>query len=341
MDNPIAYINKQGAILLGRHVACDGFEKNRRVGVITHAHDDHLGGFETYLINYPTILATPQTLDLVVAKKGEHLGLRKNLRPLDYKKSFQFEDETVTLLPSPHMLGSAQVLVENKNGNKFLYTGDFRPPKEPVKDLDVLVVDSTYSERSHVRNYTREDVIDVLVNLVKEGTRTGPVWITSELGKIQEVANILNERGIKIPFIISDPENLKIIQVYKKYGISMGSYVFGPQGADLLRKKESCVVFCKWGTIPHEAEEFMRIRISGWSTFKRPGELGGDKPVFSRDEKYHVVALSGHADFRETLDYIKRSNPEFVIADDTRKGSGVALAEAVQQELGIPAIKMP
>jgi len=327
-----ASINDLGCVLLGKHVACDGVCSNRTVGVFTHAHDDHIGRLEKGLLWYSRILATPATKDLAIARKGDWLGLRGHLTKLDFKKRLEIDAESVTLYPTRHMLGSAQVLVENREGRRALYTGDFMFPQTPVIETDLLVLDATYGHPSNVRRYSREEAIKALTKLVDNKLKGGPVWISAHFGKLQEVMNALCEAGVKVPFLITDFENLRAVKVYEKYGVKMGEYIFGPEGHEILSRKESCVVFTKLSYAPPEAKEFVRIRVSGWAEF--------NGALFQRDEKYYRVALSDHADFSETIEYVKQSKPKFVITDDYR-GSGAALAEAIKKDLRIEAIKMP
>ena len=39
-------VTSSGAILLGDHVVCDGFQHDRSSRVQTHVHDDHMHDFE-------------------------------------------------------------------------------------------------------------------------------------------------------------------------------------------------------------------------------------------------------------------------------------------------------
>jgi len=43
---------------------------------------------------------------------------------LDYGKPFCYGDERVTLSYADHIVGAAQVLVEDQNGGRVAYTGD-------------------------------------------------------------------------------------------------------------------------------------------------------------------------------------------------------------------------
>jgi len=49
------------------------------------------------------------------------------------------------------------------------------------------------------------------------------------------------------------------------------------------------------------------------------------------------VALSNHADFAGTIDYIRTTGARYVVTDNKRGGHAVELAQEVTRLLGIPA----
>lgn len=69
--------------------------------------------------------------------------------------------------------------------------------------------------------------------------------------------------------------------------------------------------------------------------FTRP-----DEPVIEYSDRSFGVALSNHADFDGTLEYIRASGAEFVVTDNTRGGKGYDLATEVTRRLRIPNKKM-
>ena len=47
--------------------------------------------------------------------------------------------------------------------------------------------------------------------------------------------------------------------------------------------------------------------------------------------------MSSHADFEGILDYVRNTNAEYVVTDNTRSGKAYDLAVAIRQRLGIEA----
>jgi putative mRNA 3-end processing factor len=65
-----AGVNERGAVLLGDSVACDGFDENRPLRVVTHAHADHLIGLRRSLRSGKKVLMTAATRDLIGVVNG-------------------------------------------------------------------------------------------------------------------------------------------------------------------------------------------------------------------------------------------------------------------------------
>mgnify|MGYP000524705828 CR=1 FL=1 len=326
-------ITHQGTILLGGYTVCDGFEfgVGGEVAVYTHAHQDHLKGFESSILGCSWILLTEATRDLLIAMKGDYLKLRKHIVSLDYGEEFTYKNETIILYPAGHMIGSAQVLVE-KDGFNLFYTSDFILERTENVHADVVVIDATYGKPELVRNYTRNEAIRALINVVEEGLSKGPVWIASYLSKRYEVMRILIEHGIEVPFYITY-RDFKMAPIYEKYLGYIGELRPVNNLSECLRLTNPCIIFCAARDLPMRNDTF-KIRLTGWGTF--------NNPVRKLDEEYYVIGLSNHADFKDLLRFIAKCKPKLVIPDDHRSpGHGLSLAKAVVNRLNIPAIPMP
>jgi len=60
-----ASITREGAVLLGKYVVCDGFDWDREVAIITHIHADHTAQFQRCLGYHNVILCSPETKELL------------------------------------------------------------------------------------------------------------------------------------------------------------------------------------------------------------------------------------------------------------------------------------
>ena len=327
-------ITKAGAILLGKHVACDGIEVGRSIGVISHSHGDHTKDFETALGYCDALLMSPETRDLLIADRGYWLHRRRNLIGLPYGKPFAYKGGSITLHKVNHILGSCQVLLEDREGTRIVYTGDFNYPNTPVHEADILVMQATYGDPHNVRAQDSKYLIKKLVSLTRrELRRQKPVYIFSRPGKIQCLMNILTNADIDVPFLALR-KDIKIGEIYEKYGINVGSLVeIGSREAfEIQKSHQPFISFYRIGSRVPAAEKALTIRASACMA----------KEDFYRPRKnYYVVALSDHADFNGLLEYVKESSSKLVITDSSRCSKAVTLAKEIKKKLGIDAKALP
>jgi len=328
-----ASITRQGAVLLGKYVVCDGFEWDREVAVVTHIHADHITHFERCLGYYDLIFCSPETKELLITLEGNWLRLRRNLISLPYENPYAYKEERITLYPARHILGSSQVLVEDQDGVRIVYTGDFDFPNTKPVEADILVVDATFGDPTQVAKCNRDQIVDYLVSLTKKELEFSPVCILAHRGKLQEVMSILRNAGLTVPFLCA-PDILKMSKVYSNYGINMGCVLSLKDDAaqEIIASGERHIFFQLIGIKAFPPIHYTKIRASRWGTTESFIKLAHD---------YYVVALSDHADFKGTLEYVRECKPRLVITDNYRAGSADSLAQAIRNELHIEAKAMP
>jgi len=222
--------------------------------ILTHAHIDHSGRIpKLYKQGYKgKIYATKATIDLCsimlpdsghiqekeiewVNRKRRRAG-KKDSYPmytsqdgLDSMKLFEAVDYNETIVidenisfklrDAGHMLGSALVLLDIKEGNevkRLVFTGDLGNTDMPIlKDpvyinrADYLVIESTYGNRLHgeIKDQSAE-FIDIILKTFERG---GNLIIPSfAVGRTQELLYEIN-RYIDLPGV---KEKLKKIPVY-------------------------------------------------------------------------------------------------------------------------------
>jgi len=322
----LADVSPRGAILLGSKVAVDG-PADRLARVITHAHSDHLLGLNYSVKRSMFIIATPTTLEIV-----EVLGYRiprEKRMALPYDKAVEFDLEKVTLKKARHVAGSAQVLVEGANF-RVGYTGDFKlPGTEPLKDLDVLVIDATYGSPLRDRKWSEWEALANLVALVEDGLKKGPVWIYGFNGKLEEVMVELRLRGINVPFIATK-KTIKLAQIASRfYGVKLDPIGY----PDEKVMRDSVVFFMHLNRFnDYKRNPGIHIKLLG-------SELRG--VVVQVSDKVYNVSYSGHASFKEVMSYIEEARPKKVIVDSYRGRDAKITAKFIEKRLGIPAEARP
>ena len=319
-----------GAVVLGDDVVCDGFHKDRRVRVQTHIHDDHMGDFNTSK-GFQDLLMSEATRDLLIAEYNADLSVRENIFALTRHADFSVNDARVRLIPSGHMLGSVQVLVELPNGLRIGYSGDFRWPldDEDIMQCDALVVDSTYGSADSVREYSQEDAETAFLELVHAKLKLGSVAVQAHRGTIHRAVNLLG-LNVAAPILCSS-RLCQEVQVYQQYGAAIGTVV-KDKGADARSAMASgryVRLYSKGDKMPVEPKEATTISLSAYMGRK-------DHPVLEYSDRAFRVALSNHADFNGTIDYVRATGARFVVTDNTRT-YGVELAFELMARLGIDA----
>lgn len=328
----LAAVTERGAVLLGRSVACDAFEESRPVRVVTHAHSDHIVGLSQSMRRCRKILMTKATRDFIGVIQGPLFLTNGSVETLEYEEPFCYDGERITFFGADHILGAAQVLVEDEKGTRFVYTGDFRIDKTPVIEADVLVIEATYGSPACKRSFG-VDVKAQLVSLVRRGLESGVVYVFGYYGKLHEVMHTLHESGVDVPFV-APGKVFHFSKVYEAHGLNLGSPLLSSEAEalELLRRRSPCVVFHHMQSKNTVGLDAFRVNVSGWEF---------SCPVRQVAEKEYVVALSDHSDFDGLLEYVRLSKPKFVITDNFRVSHGEALAKEISRRLGVSAVALP
>ena len=330
--NEKATVTQRGAVLLGKHVACDGYEEDRPLRIVTHAHADHTGGLRWSLRECQKVLMTRATRDLIEVLQGPLGSKLQDIETMDYEKPLHFDGESITLFRAQHILGAAQVLVESEQGERIVWTGDFRIDGTPVLECDTLVVESTYGSPACRRAFDM-DVRKLLVQMVEERLKNGTVYVFGYHGKLQEVMQILHDADVSVPFVM--PEKVyRVSKICESNSMQVGCLTLSTekQAKSLLEENLPCVAFYHMNSRGSVGLGSERICVSGWE-FRKPTRRIGAKE--------HLVALSDHSDFDGLIEYVRRAKPKRVITDNHAGGHGETLAKEIMRRLDIPAVAMP
>lgn len=324
----IDVVRSSGAVTLGPEVACDGFVHSAKVRVQTHIHIDHMGSFETSKGNQ-LIIASKPTVQLLIAEFNAELPYRSNIISLDLLEPYKIGESRIALKSSGHMLGAVQVVVERSSGIRLGYSGDFQWPLDDIIQVDALVVDSTYGAPENVRMFSQSECEERFVGLLHQLIPTGPIVIKAYRGTLQRALQIINDE-IGCP-IIGSKRLSKELNVYREFGYTIGPLIVDSSREALNIKEHGRYihVFGTGDSAPTDINFGSKLVLSAY--FARP-----DNPVIEYSDRAFGIAMSNHADFEGTLEYIRNTNAKFVVTDNTR-GKGYQLARAVKQRLGIEA----
>jgi putative mRNA 3-end processing factor len=330
-----ASINNDGAVLIGKYVACDGIDFERRISIFSHAHGDHIGQFETALSICSSVFVTEETKDLLVALRGDYILKRANLIALPFGAVHDYKGNKITLYPVTHMLGACQVLLVNDDNDRIVYTGDFAYPSTEVLKADALVIEATYGKPGQVRFEDQSTLIQRIISIAKEGIEEKKtVRVISHTGKIQCLMNRLTTANIDVPFL-ADAKDVRLANVYQNHGLKVGEVHDDrtAEAREIRKSGQPYISFHRFGgsALPR-TDNSVTIRASGF---------GATAEAYQPSKDYYVIAMSDHADFNGLIEYVKKSEAKFVITDWSRCDMAGELASYIRSELGVEALALP
>ena len=176
--------------------------------VLTHAHLDHSGYIPVlYKKGYRnpvyTHHATKDLCNILLPDSGHiqeedakfiskhKIGKRKNPQPLynrleaveslslytpvDFETTFSVGDIKIFLQGAGHILGAASIIIEAE-GKRIGFSGDvgrpddiFMQPPDSLPDLDLLMLESTYGNRSHGHLDTFQQLAEIVNDTAEKG----------------------------------------------------------------------------------------------------------------------------------------------------------------------------
>lgn len=224
---------------------------------------------------------------------------------LRYGEEREFGSFRATLLPAGHVLGSAQVLIEQA-GERLLYTGDFklRPglSSEAAQSVeaDTLIMETTFG-LPHYNFPPAAKTIGRILEFCRSTLAEGsvPVLLGYSLGKAQEILAAL--AGAELPVMLHG-SIWQMTRLYEELGAVFPAYSrFEPE------QVAGHVLICPPATAGSAMlEKIVEKRvamITGW---------GLDENAVYRYGCDSVFPLSDHADYGELMEMVDLVKPSRV-----------------------------
>jgi putative mRNA 3-end processing factor len=320
-----------GAVRLGAGVVCDGFDPSYPVRVQTHVHDDHMHGFESSK-GVGQIWCARGTRELLIAMYNPILEYNGNLKGFDTGDDVALAaGGRVRFLDAFHIAGSIQVEVEHPDGYRTGYSGDFaaEAASQPIH-VNELVLDATYGSPRSRRRFTQSDAENRLLEEVLARCKEGPVTIYAHRGTLQRAIALLDD-ATALPMLGSERQ-LRESEVYQKLGLNQATLMRADSTeGKAIRADGRYILFVGKGDVRQDIRpgEY-RITLSAYMA-------PPDDPYLQINGQHCRIALSNHADFNETLEYVQAVSPDRVGVDGSRSPYAAELALEISTRLGVPA----
>lgn len=270
-----------------------------------------------------TNLMTYETKD-ILQFMGDN-GFR-SIKPIKYGESIRHGDLEIIAHNAGHILGSAQFEVRSPNLT-LVYTGDINyrnmltTKAADVISCDILILETTYGHPNYVFPRLGETCVELVnwaLGTLKEDKV--PIFQVYSTGKAQELIKIFNE-FTKIPVLVY-PTVSKVNQAYEKNGVKLDYKLLNRDEENDLLERKQCVLVVPnhYKTFP--VQQYSLAVATGWVLKFRSSRFSGAFPI------------SGHADFKQLVAYVKKVNPKTVF---TTHGFEGYFANYLSKKLGINA----
>ncbi|WP_224703546.1 ligase-associated DNA damage response exonuclease [Devosia aquimaris] len=189
----------------------------RARAIITHGHADHARA------GHGAVLATPDTIAIMKTRYGADCA--GQFQALDFGVPLQIDDVTITLFPAGHILGSAQVLIE-QGGQRVVVTGDYKRLAERTAQAyelvpcDLLVTEATFGLPVFQHPHPTLEIGRLLKSVADNPERSHLVGCYA-LGKTQRVIALLRDGGYDAPIYLHGAM-LALCDLYTQLGVELG-----------------------------------------------------------------------------------------------------------------------
>lgn len=187
--------------------------------LITHGHSDHARP------GHGSVLATQETLDMMRLRYGENFA--GSTQAIAYGETVTLDGVTATFHPAGHVLGSAQIAVEN-GGLRIVASGDYKDAHDPtcapfeLVKCDVFITEATFGLPVFRHGDAAHEVAKLLHSVSVFPERAHLVGAYS-LGKAQRVIALIRQAGYDKPIYLHGAME-KITYYYESRGIPLGPF---------------------------------------------------------------------------------------------------------------------
>ena len=265
--------------------------------LITHGHADHARA------GHRAVMATRETLDIMALRYGADFA--ETTQEARLGETVSMGDVSATFHPAGHVLGSAQICVE-QDGVRIVASGDYKRladptcrPFEPVA-CDVFITEATFGLPVFRHPETAPEIARLLHSVRQFPERAHLVGAYS-LGKAQRVIRALRDNGYDAPIYIHGAL-AKLCDYYQQQGIDLGRLEQATVDRTEKQRFAGAIVVCPPSAFADRwARRFpdpVACFASGWMRIRqRAKQRGVELPLI----------ISDHSDWDELTDTISET----------------------------------
>jgi putative mRNA 3-end processing factor len=287
--------------------------------VITHGHSDHARPGHAH------VLATPQTLAIMVARMGEgRAGAER--QPLAYGETLAINGVRLTLRPAGHVLGAAQVELDYQ-GSRAVVSGDYKRQADPTcaafepVACDVFVTEATFGLPVFRHPDADDEIGRLLASIALFPERTHVIGAYS-LGKAQRVIATIRKAGYAAPIYIHGALG-PLCALYESLGIRLGELRPATVAAKAALKgaivlAPPSAVADRWA---RRLEDPVVCMASGWMRIRQRAKAAGvELPLIISDHADWDALLATIADTKAPEIWVTHGAEEALIRACTLNG---------------------
>ncbi len=327
--------------------------------LLSHAHFDH-SGFVPGLLMQERInwFGTPPTLDICSLLWPDSMKIMGNespyreddikraerkFVPVEYEKRLQLEKTEFVFHDAGHIAGAAMIEAEWA-GRRFVYSGDFKLGEtkmhkgaKPIKDVDVLVMESTYHSREHPeRKGLEKKLKGAMAEVLDDGGNV--LFPAFAVGRTQELIAIVRSL-LKDADIYVDGMGKTVSNIYTRHGDYIkdaeefqkmaGTAVFvgGPRDRREATSAPSVIIstagMMQGGPIFNymlNARPGSKLFFTGYNVegtngrrLMEEGKINVDGNILEVDMPWEYYDFSAHAGRKDLFEFVKKANPEKLV----------------------------
>ena len=226
--------------------------------IITHGHEDHIGGITFLLqsVKVPVIYASQIALDLIKNKLNDRNIGYENLELYNQDTVIKFKNLKIEFITTTHSIPDSYAIVVRTPNGIILHTGDFKfdlTPIGPMADIHKMArlgdegVKLLLSESTNALSpgfSASETIVDEALGDVFAKAQTNRIILAtfaSNIYRIKHIVETCRENNRKIITFGRSMENAKEIAL--KNGLIKDSSIFiDTNAAKDLKKSEICIL---------------------------------------------------------------------------------------------------